>query len=393
MDNLKALKKSAFFISFPFSFIAFIFPIYAYYLDIPVMKIGYMYSALTLFTIIMRPSVGAFIDKRGRKIGIVLGIAFYCLMNLLLLGGDFKYLMAARIFQGIAASFFWISVNAVISDISHGGNRSETFGMLDESINKGDLTGIVLGFIIVSFLSQGSFKAVFKLYLTTSLISFYYAVTKLEETKYLKQNYIEESVKTSKYFNMFLILMGLLSFIFSLTSHTYLIYITENITDKLHLIGYLFIPGAILSMFLPKRFGKISDRYSREKIFIISILFMGISYLFVPAVKSYIYFLAVNTLIYIFSMLEGPAESALVIDIVGESQRGKSYGKYKFAVGIGGMLGPLVGSYIYENIGSEFAFYTEGTLAIILCIFLAIYFRNMKKINLKGTGETPINIE
>lgn len=57
------------------------------------------------------------------------------------------------------------------------------------------------------------------------------------------------------------------------------------------------------------------------------------------------------------------------------------------------MLGPLLGSYIYENIGSEFAFYTEGTLAIILCIFLAIYFRNMKKINLKGTGETPINIE
>ena len=30
MDNLKALRKSVFYISFPFSFIAFLFPIYAY---------------------------------------------------------------------------------------------------------------------------------------------------------------------------------------------------------------------------------------------------------------------------------------------------------------------------------------------------------------------------
>ncbi len=58
--------------------------------------------------------------------------------------------------------------------------------------------------------------------------------------------------------------MSLFAFISCLTSHTYLIYVRENITDKFHLISYLFLPGAILSMFLPNKFGKISDRYSRE---------------------------------------------------------------------------------------------------------------------------------
>jgi len=380
MDNLKALRKSVFYISFPFSFIAFLFPIYAYSTDISVMGVGLMYSAFTLCTIIMRPLVGTFIDKKGRKPGIVLGIAFNSLVNLFfILGDDFQYLMAARIFQGIASSFLWISVNTIVSDLSHESNRSEIFGAVDESVNKGDLIGVILGFNMIGYLSYGSLRTVFLLYLVTSLISLYYAITKLKETKGFKPYYEEETVNNNKDFNTFLILMGLFSFIFSLTGHTYLIYISENITDKLHLITYIFLPGAILSLFLPKRFGKISDKYSREKMFILSILAMGILYLFVPTVKSYGFFLVVHTLISIFSMLGGPAESALVMDIVGENQRGKSYGKYKFAVGIGGMLGPLAGGYIYENIGSEVGFYIKGILVVMLCIFAIYYFKDIEQ--------------
>jgi len=393
MDNLKALKKSVFFISFPLSFIAFLFPIYAYSTGISVMGISLMYSAFILCTIIMRPVVGIFLDKKGRKPGIVLGIIFYSLVTILFITGeDFQYLMAARIFQGIANSFLWISVDTMISDLSHEQNRSETFGRVNESTNKGNLIGVILGFYMVAFF-DGSFRSAFLLYLITSLISLYYAITKLKETKDLKPYYEEEKTNKNKDFNIFLILMGLFALIFSLTGHTYLIYISDIIKDKFHLIAYLFLPGAILSLFLPNKFGKISDRYSREKIFIISILAIGILYLFIPAVKSYSYFLIINTIIDIFSILEGPAESALVIDIVGENQRGKSYGKYKFAVRIGGMLGPLAGGYIYEKIGSEVSFYVKGVLLVILCVFTAIYFRKLKGNSPQDKGEDPISTE
>lgn len=376
MDNLKALKKSVFYISFPFSFIAFLFPIYAYSTGISVMGVGLMYSAFTLFTIIMRPLVGSFIDRKGRKAGIILGIIFYSLVNLLfVLGEDFQYLMAARVFQGIASSFLWISVSTMVSDLSHGGNRSETFGRVDEAVNKGDLIGVILGLNILGYFSQGGFRPVFILYLTTSLISLYYALIKLRETRDLKAYYEEERVNYNKDYKIFLILMGLFSFVFSITGHTYLIYISENITDKLHLITYIFLPGAILSLFLPKRFGKLSDKYSREKIYIISIIAMGVLYLFIPAVKTYRNFLIIHSIISIFSILGGPAESALVMDIVGENQRGKSYGKYKLAVGIGGMLGPLAGGYIYENIGSAAGFYIKGLLVLVLSIFAIYYFK------------------
>lgn len=372
MNSLKALKKSAFYISFPFSLIGFLFPVYAHSMGISVMEVGVIYSAFSLFTILMRPAVGHLIDKRGRKVGIVLGIVFYCLMNLLfLIGNDFKYLLTARIFQGIGSSFLWISIDTIISDISHKNNRSENFGIIDESINKGSFLGAFIGFtIIFNDLFNNPFKAAFFISLGASLISLYYSVFKVEETIEIKKNYEDDTIKNSKGFNLFLILMGLHALISTMTAHTYLIYVRENITDKLHLISYLFIPGAILSMFLPNKFGKFSDRYNRRKILFIGIFAMGILYFLIPATNSYYYFMIINTLIAITTMFYGPAQSALVIDVVGDNQRGKSYGKYKFALGIGGILGPMIGTYIYEYIGNRTVFNIKGIMLIGISILV-----------------------
>ncbi len=390
MNNLKALKKSVFYISFPLSLIGFLFPVYAHSMGVSVMELGVIYSVFSLFSILMRPAVGLLIDKKGRKLGVILGIIFYCLVNFfLLIGNDFKYLLTVRIFQSIASSFLWISIDTIISDISHRSNRSESFGIIDESLNKGGFLGSFIGFtIIFNNLFNNPFKTVFFVYLITSLISLFYAVFKVEETISLKKSYEEDVINNNKSFNLFLILMGSLAFISSLTAHTYLVYVRENITDKLYLISYLFIPSAVLSMFLPNKFGKISDRYDRRKILCSGILVLGILYLLIPTVNNYYYFIIINTLIAITSMFFGPAQSALVIDVVGENQRGKSYGKYKFALGIGGILGPIVGAFIYEQIGNTIVFYIKGIMLIGISI-LASKLINVgnKSIKIENTRE------
>ncbi|WP_352420713.1 MFS transporter, partial [Proteiniborus sp.] len=135
---MSGLKKVVFFISFPFSFIAFIFPIYASNLGASVIEIGYLYTIFSIITILIRPIVGNLIDNKGRKKGIVIGVALYVIVNILFaLANDFKYLLIARILQSLAASFLWISIDAFISDISNRENRAENFGILDQTQVKG----------------------------------------------------------------------------------------------------------------------------------------------------------------------------------------------------------------------------------------------------------------
>lgn len=387
MNKLKALRKSIFYISFPFSFIGFMLPLYAASIGASAVEIGFLYSIFSLFTILIRPAVGRLIDNKGRKVGVVVGIGLYCFSNLLfLLSQNYVYLLFARGFQSLGASFLWISVSTIVSDISFNQNRSENFGIINQTLNKGRFIGVLIGFyILFNNFFENPFKIIFLIYLLTSLFSLYNSIMTVEDTIGYKEDYEERSIKDMKKLTYFLLAVGILSFLFSLTSSIYLIYVKENITNKLYLISYLFLPEAILSLFLPKIFGRIADRMNREKIMLIGILTIGIFYLLIPLTKDYYTFMIIHTLIVIVSMFYGPAQSALIIDFVGENQRGQSYGMYNFAIGIGGIFGPIIGAYIYQYLGNSIIFYTQGiSLIIFILAFLFIQTKGRKREDILG---------
>nr|WP_276515576.1 MFS transporter [Tissierella carlieri] len=173
--------------------------------------------------------------------------------------------------------------------------------------------------------------------------------------------------------------MGILSFITSLTAPIYLIYLQENITKDIGLISFLFIPASILALFLPNIFGSFSDKYGREKIVIAGMFINAILQIFIPFNKEYYSFMILYTLISIVVMFYSPAFSSLIIDFVGENKRGRSYGLYSFASGIGGAIGYMAGSYIYENIGNDILFYTKGILLVVMTLFICyLYIKNIR---------------
>ena len=75
-------------------------------------------------------------------------------------------------------------------------------------------------------------------------------------------------------------------------------------------------------------------------------------------------------------MLIDPAASGLVIDYTGDKKRGESYGLYSLAGGIGGVLGPLAGTYYYEHIGGETIFIIGGILLIFISGVIKYLLRN-----------------
>lgn len=150
---MKELKRTIYFISLPLSFIGFIFPIYASTVGASTMQIGYLFSIFSIIGIIMRPVVGNMIDKKGRKIGVILGTIFYMLANLFyILAKDYNYILIGRIIQSLGAAILWISVNTYISDISDKTNRAKNFGSLDVTMAKASCIGSIIGFTICRFI-------------------------------------------------------------------------------------------------------------------------------------------------------------------------------------------------------------------------------------------------
>ncbi len=93
------------------------------------------------------------------------------------------------------------------------------------------------------------------------------------------------------------------------------------------------------------------------------------------------------TLISIVIMFYSPAFSSLIIDFVGEDKRGRSYGLYSFVSGVGGAIGYMVGSYVYEKIGNDIVFYTKGILLVVMTLIICYLY--IKHIGLNREMEIP----
>jgi len=376
---MKGITRVVLYLSFPLSFTAFIFPIFASNIGISVMEIGILYSVFSLISILFRPLVGKFIDNKGRKRGLIIGAIFYVFVNVFfIIAKDLTYLFILRIFQSIAASFLWISVDTVISDISNKENRAENFGIINQISIRGELLGCIIAFSIIFNLSNHPFRIIYSIFLIFNLVSIWYILFSVKETKYYqKDHYVDK--KSGKAIINFLVIMGLFSLISNLTAPIYLIYLKDYITKDLVLIAYLFCPGAILGMFLPKKFGVLADKLHKEYIIFIGVFFSALIQIFIPYTKDYYMFIFVYTLLSVINMFYAPAILALVTDYIGDEKRGKSYGLYNLAIGIGGIFGPLLGTIIYQYIGNKIVFYTKGILLLILLVLILLVYKKVMK--------------
>jgi MFS family permease len=65
-----------------------------------------------------------------------------------------------------------------------------------------------------------------------------------------------------------------------------------------------------------------------------------------------------------------PAEQALVADLTGGDQRGRAFGLYALAAGLGATVGPLAGGWLYKEVGSQAPFYVNGAILILSTMLL-----------------------
>ncbi|NLY45551.1 MAG: MFS transporter [Tissierella sp.] len=378
---MKSIKRTTFFASFSLGFVSMMIPIYATSFGAGGMQIGLLYSIFSIIAITMRPVVGRLIDKKGRKLGIHIGLSLYLMANLgFFIARDLNGLFFARIIQSFGASFLWISISTYIADVSDIKNRGTNYATNGQISAKGGFIGSLIGFnILFGNFSDEPFKLVFMIFSITSFLALFFGFKDMKEINYQPILSDPTKLKRHKNFKQFLITMFTLSFITNLTAPIFLLYLQDHITNDFSMISLLYVPSAILSMFLPRKFGIIADNYSREKIIFTGISLIAILQLWIPFTKSYYSFMILYTIIAIVDMFYGPSFSSLIIDFVGEDKRGSSYGLYSFFSNLGAIAGPIIGGFIYERIGKDLVFYMKGILLFALTSFVCyIYYKNIK---------------
>ena len=378
---MKNLCRSMYYISFPFSFMIFILPFYARSFGASPIQIGLLYSIFALMGILMRPLVGKYIDKKGRKGAYLLGLTFYCLVQLLwMMASGYWIILIARVLQSIASAFLWISADAMVADLTKDKKYATGYGQLLQSSNRGDFIGCCIGFtLLFNFYSKNVYQIIFGVFLALSLYGLYLGLKNLEETRGEIKDLIEEDFDMTSQFKVYLTIMGLLALVNSMLSPIFLIYLKENIGAELVLLSIAYIPGEILANLLYGKIGELSDSYGKKKFMIGGLILSSILVFIIPSVKTIGLFAIINTLFALSRIMIGPAQKAIISDMTNNNHFGKSYGYYHTVVGIGAILGPIFGTYIYQYLGQDIIFFINGGLALGLTLLIGLTIKEKGK--------------
>jgi len=158
-------------------------------------------------------------------------------------------------------------------------------------------------------------------------------------------------------------------------------YLNDNVSTNLFVIALAFLPAALAGSVLPSRLGGLSDHIGRRPLLIGALLMGCIATLAIPFVQS----LWPLALLWVFEAAAFaaavPAEEALVVDNSGSERMGMVLGFYTAAAGLGAVIGPLLGGWLFDRFAALSVFGAAALLMALGAVLILLLVREPARAN------------
>jgi MFS family permease len=249
--------------------IAILLPTLPAYLDaigIKQQQIGLIIGAFAIGLLATRPLVGKLVDKRGRKLVLLIGTAVVAIAPLGYLAfTSMPLLMAVRVFHGISIAAFTTAYSALVVDLAPPKQRGEIIGLMSLT----NPVGVALGPAIGGYLQvMGMYDAIFWVAIVCGAISLL-AASQLQHTQIKVDSVQSEPIASISIWKILTnpalgvpaLVLLLIGFPFG-AIHTFLPLYIQSIQIDFN-PGLFYTIAAISSFSARSVIGTRSDRYGR----------------------------------------------------------------------------------------------------------------------------------
>jgi MFS family permease len=392
-QHLRRIVRAILLISFPFGLLYFTLPLLGKEMGASALAIAGLYSIFSLMTVLLRPLVGWALDRYGRRPFLLGGLAAYLLANLTFLwANSMGLLYLGRVAQSIGSSLTWLSAYAIVADLSAPQRRGRSFGQVEQASSQAMLAGVLVFFTINRSLAEAlgmpepeaqrmAWMVSFGLFALLGIVALWQSRGLPETGASAANGSFGAAFRASwgripRSLMVLMVIVLLTSAAQQAISPLVLIYLQERFDASLMELAWAYLPMALVWAFLPSRMGAVGDRLGRKLPMTVGLVISGAVILALPRAPSLLLLAilwAVEALAFTASV---PAEEALVADLSGSEQRGESFGFYTFAAGLGAVIGPVLGGWLYDNVGHSVPFYFTAALVFLGALLIVLLVRD-----------------
>ena len=315
-----------------------VLPLYADSINLSATDIGVLVAVYTFSALLIRPMAGYIVDNYGRRMSYLLAVFIYSL----LMGGyalvaTMMGLILVRFIHGLSWGIYTTAGSTVSADLLPQERRGEGVGyyMLTLSIAMAVGPAVSLKLIDAGYGYDLLFYGALGLGLLglTSAMFIRFPLVRGEKSKISWKNLFEKSV----------LQLSITMFFISITYATVITFIPlYGIEVGLDASATFFLVYAIIVAVVRPFSGRYLDRHGPKWIVSLSLLVMGVGYLYMYFVPTVFAFGVGALLIGFGSGIALPALSATVANRVPAEKRGRANGTFFTSLDLGIGLGSLL---------------------------------------------------
>jgi len=345
-------------------------PLYAQTLGGNETVAGTIVGIFTLSAVLIRPWIGNLLDRKGRKVILLIGVGIFLISVLAYnLAFSIVTLLALRAVHGIGWGASTTATGTMASDIIPAVRRAEGMGYYGIAATIAMSLGPALGLYLVEYSNYSVLFTGAAILAALGLAGSFFINyepprknLKGAEALLVKGVILEKTAIPPALVLFFITLTygGIVSFLPSYANYRGV----EN-------IGIFFTVYALVLLFGRPIIGKLADRYGARKFLVPGILLMAAALLLLVKASSLPMFLLVGVVYGLGFGTVQPILNALVISLSPPERRGAANATFAVAMDLGIGLGAITLGFLAQKMGYV---YMYGSSAIFALLALVMYF-------------------
>ncbi len=339
--------------------------------------IGLIEGAADGLSSILKYFSGAISDRaRRRKPWIVWGYGLAAASRVLIaVATMWPIVLTARLIDRTGKGMRSAPRDAMIADVTPKEQRGRAFGFHRALDHTGAILGPLLAMLL---LLRFDLRTTFFFAVVPATIGVLMLVFLLRETtEHTSQpQSAATDVALPRQFRGAITAVAL--FALSNSSDAFLILQAHAAGVSTKMLPALWAAHHVIKSLFSTRAGALSDRVDRRWLLVAGWTSYAIIYILFPFAHSLTFFVILFVVYAIpFTLAEG-AERAWIADLVPVAARGKSFGIYYLANGLGVLAGSALFGLLYERVSAQAAFFTGAALALAAVIAVLVTRRDFR---------------